>query len=143
MTCAVSLCVCIASIVMTAPARPVNALSSSRTAGISFDRASAATWPRTAPMPCASAATRCGAFPSLSFAPRTVLPSTAMTSLADNVANPVLACPHGICEYLQCCWLLERPCRDHKVLQKLFANPPLVMWLGYIMICELVEHGGA
>src|ERR1035438_4862889 len=62
---------------------------------------------------------------------------------ADNVANPVLACPHGICEYLQCCWLLERPCRDHKVLQKLFANPPLVMWLGYIMICELVEHGGA
>jgi hypothetical protein len=31
-------------------------------------------------MLCASAATRCGAFPSLFFAPRTVLPSTAMTS---------------------------------------------------------------
>ena len=31
-------------------------------------------------MPCASAATRCGAFPSLSFAPRTALPSTAITS---------------------------------------------------------------
>ena len=70
-------------------------------------------------------------------------PTAEAGSGADNVANPVLACPHGICEYLQCCWLLERPCRDHKVLQKLFANPPLVMWLGYIMICELVEHGGA
>ena len=31
-------------------------------------------------MPCARAATRCGAFPSLLFAPRTVLPSMAMTS---------------------------------------------------------------
>ncbi len=31
-------------------------------------------------MPCARAATRCGAFPSLFFAPRTVLPSMAMTS---------------------------------------------------------------
>ena len=31
-------------------------------------------------MPCARAATRCGAFPSLLFAPRTVLPSTAITS---------------------------------------------------------------
>ena len=31
-------------------------------------------------MPCASAATRCGAFPVLSFAPRTVLPSIAITS---------------------------------------------------------------
>ena len=30
-------------------------------------------------MPCASAATRCGTFPSLSFAPRTDLPSTAIT----------------------------------------------------------------
>ena len=65
MTCAVSCCVCIASIVMTAPARSVNAFSSSRTAGISFDFSSTATWPRTAPMPCARAATRCGAFPVL------------------------------------------------------------------------------
>ena len=80
MTCAVSLCVCIASIVMTAPARSVNAFSRSRTAGISLDFASTATCPRTAPMPCASAATRCGAFPSLFFAPRTVLPSMAITS---------------------------------------------------------------
>jgi hypothetical protein len=31
-------------------------------------------------MPWASAATRCGAFPVLPFAPRTVLPSTAITS---------------------------------------------------------------
>ena len=31
-------------------------------------------------MPCASAATRCGAFPFLSLAPRTVLPSMAITS---------------------------------------------------------------
>ena len=80
MTCAVSLCVCIASIVMTAAARLANAFSRSRTAGISLDFASTATWPRTAPMPCASAATRCGAFPSLFFAPRTVLPSMAITS---------------------------------------------------------------
>ena len=80
MTCAVSCCVCIASIVMTAPARLANAFSRSRTAGISFDFSSTATWPRTAPMPCASAATRCGAFPSLFFAPRTVLPSMAITS---------------------------------------------------------------
>ncbi len=57
-----------------------NAFSSSRTAGISLDFASTATCPRTAPMPCASAATRCGAFPALSFAPRTVLPSIAITS---------------------------------------------------------------
>jgi len=39
-----------------------NAFSISRTAGISFDFASTA-WPRTAPMPRASAATRCGALP--------------------------------------------------------------------------------
>jgi hypothetical protein len=31
-------------------------------------------------MPCASAATRCGALPSLSLPPRTALPSTAITS---------------------------------------------------------------
>ena len=31
-------------------------------------------------MPCARAATRCGAFPALFFAPRTVLPSMAITS---------------------------------------------------------------
>ncbi len=80
MTCAVSLCVCRASIVMTAPARLANAFSSSRTAGISSGFASTAAWPRTAPMPCASAATRCGAFPVLSFAPRTALPSIAITS---------------------------------------------------------------
>ena len=80
MACAVSCWVCIASIVKTAPARSVNAFRSSRTAGISFDFSSTATWPRTAPMPCASAATRCGAFPSLLFAPRTVLPSMAITS---------------------------------------------------------------
>ena len=75
-----SCCVCIASIVRTAPARSANAFSSSRTAGISLLFSSTATWPRTAPMPCARAATRCGAFPSLPFAPRTVLPSMAMTS---------------------------------------------------------------
>ena len=69
-----------ASIVITAPARSANAFSRSRTAGISFDLTSTATWPRTAPMPCASAATRCGAFPVSSFAPRTVLPSMAITS---------------------------------------------------------------
>ena len=46
MTLAASLCVCRASIVMTAPARSVNAFSSSRTAGISLDFASTATWPR-------------------------------------------------------------------------------------------------
>jgi hypothetical protein len=53
-------------------------------------------------MPCASAATRCGAFPSLFFAPRTALPSTAMTSRpparaalcaagAENLVQPVRA----------------------------------------------------
>ena len=41
-------------------------------------------------MPCASAATRCGAFPVLSFAPRTVLPSIAITSLPP--AYTALAC---------------------------------------------------
>jgi predicted small secreted protein len=75
-----------ASIVRTTPARSENALSSSRTAGISLLFASTATWPRTAPMPCARAATRCGAFPSLPFAPRTVLPSTAITSSATSSA---------------------------------------------------------
>ena len=80
MSCAVSCCVCSASIVRTAPARSANAFSSSRTAGISLLFSSTATWPRTAPMPCARAATRCGAFPSLPFAPRTVLPSMAITS---------------------------------------------------------------
>jgi DDE_Tnp_1-associated len=69
-----------ASIVITAPARLANPFSRSRTAGISLDFSSTATCPRTAPIPCASAATRCGAFPVLSFAPRTVLPSMAMTS---------------------------------------------------------------
>jgi hypothetical protein len=34
----------------------------------------------TAPVPCARAATRCGAFPVVSLAPRAVLPSIAMTS---------------------------------------------------------------
>ena len=65
---------------MTAPARLANAFSRSRTAGISFDFSSTATWPRTVPMPCARAATRCGAFPPLLLAPRTVLPSIAITS---------------------------------------------------------------
>jgi hypothetical protein len=65
---------------MTAAVRPANAFSRSRTAGISFDLTSTATWPRTAPIPCASAATRCGAVPVLSLAPRTVLPSMAITS---------------------------------------------------------------
>src|SRR5690242_20915807 len=50
---------------MTAPVRSANAFSSSRTAGISSGLAAAATWPRTAPVPCARAATRCGAFSSL------------------------------------------------------------------------------
>ena len=77
---AVSCWVWSASIVMTAPARSVNAFSRSRTAGISFDFAVTATWPRTVPMPWASAATRCGALPSLSLAPRTALPSMAITS---------------------------------------------------------------
>ena len=88
MTCAVSRCVCIASIVMTAPARSVNAFSRSRTAGISFDFSSTATWPRTAPMPCASAATRCGAFPSLFLAPRTVLPSIGDHQPAADLRGP-------------------------------------------------------
>jgi hypothetical protein len=74
MACAVSCWVCIASIVKTAPARSANAVSSSRTAGISFDFSSTATWPRTAPIPCARAATRCGAFLFLLLAPRTVNP---------------------------------------------------------------------
>jgi hypothetical protein len=51
----VSCWVCIASIVKTAPARPVNPFSSFRTAGISLDFPSTATWPRTAPIPCARA----------------------------------------------------------------------------------------
>jgi len=42
-----------------------------------LDFSSTAAWPRTAPMPWARAATRCGAFPSLFLAPRTVLPSIA------------------------------------------------------------------
>ena len=66
-------------VVITAPARLAKAFSRSRTAGISFDFASTAACPRTAPMPCARAATRCGTFPSLFFAPRTALPSTAIT----------------------------------------------------------------
>jgi hypothetical protein len=37
--------------------------------------------PLEAPMPWARAAIRCGAFPFLPFAPRTVLPSIAITSL--------------------------------------------------------------
>jgi hypothetical protein len=77
--------------VTTASARSVNAARRSRTAGISFDFAATATCPRTAPMPCANAATRCGAFPSLCRAPRTVLPSTATTNRpvtwADRVHN--------------------------------------------------------
>jgi hypothetical protein len=36
---------------------------------------------------------------------------------ADNVANPVRVGPHGICEYLQRYWLLERACRDQLLLQ--------------------------
>ncbi len=80
MTFAVSCCVCIASIVITAEARPAKAFSRSRTAGISLLFTSTATCPRTAPIPCARAATRCGAFPSLPFAPRTALPSIAITS---------------------------------------------------------------
>jgi hypothetical protein len=66
----VSCCVCIASIVRTAPDRPANAFSSSRTAGISLLFSSTATWPRTTPIPCARAATRCGASPPVPFAPR-------------------------------------------------------------------------
>src|SRR5690348_10173079 len=80
MTCAVSCWVCIASIVITAEARLANAVSRSRTAGISLDFASTATCPKTAPIPCARAATRCGALPALFLAPRTVLPSMAITS---------------------------------------------------------------
>ena len=75
---------------MTAPARSANAFSSSPTAGISFDLAVTATWPRTVPVPCALAATRRGAFPVLSPAPRTALPSTAMTSRPS--ARAVLVC---------------------------------------------------
>src|SRR5947209_6185518 len=57
-----------------------DAFSSSRTAGISLDFSGTATWPGTVPMPRARAATRCGAFPSLFLAPRTVVPSMAVTS---------------------------------------------------------------
>ena len=93
MTCAVSVCVCIASIVMTAEARLANAFSRSRTAGISFDFSSTATCSRTAPMPCASAATRYGAFPALSRALRTVFPSIAITSRPP--ACTALVCSHA------------------------------------------------
>src|SRR5437763_13001281 len=65
MTCAVSLCVCSAPIVTTAPARLAKAFSRSRTAGISSGFASTATCPRTVPMPCARAATRCRGLPVL------------------------------------------------------------------------------
>ena len=44
-------------------------------------------------MPCASAATRCGAFPPLLFAPRTVLPSIAITSRPP--ACIALVCSHA------------------------------------------------
>ena len=55
---------------MTVPARSANAVSRSRTAGISFDFASTAACPRTGPMPCASAATKWGVFRAASLAPR-------------------------------------------------------------------------
>jgi hypothetical protein len=45
---------------MTAPAKSVNAFIRSRTAAISFDFASTATCPRTAPMPCARGFTAYG-----------------------------------------------------------------------------------
>jgi hypothetical protein len=44
-------------------------------------------------MPCARAATRCGAFPALFFAPRTVLPSMAITSRPS--ACTALVCSHA------------------------------------------------
>lgn len=43
--------------------------------------------PGTVPRPWARAATRCGAFPSFPFVPRTVFPSMAMTSLPPGLAD--------------------------------------------------------
>jgi len=79
--CAVSVWVCIASTVTTAPVRSKEA-KSVRTAGISLDLALTATCPRTAPAWWSSAATKCGVPWSgscLLRAPRIVLPSIAMT----------------------------------------------------------------
>ena len=66
--------------VVTVSARSANACSSCRTASISLDFSSAASWPRTAPMPSASASTRCRSFQNLLFSPQTVLSSIAKLS---------------------------------------------------------------
>ena len=79
MSVAVSVWVCIASIVTVTPvsSSPANSV---RAAGISLLFASTATCPSTAPAAWSNAAIRCGAFPSGRVrAPRTVLPSRAIT----------------------------------------------------------------
>ena len=87
--CALSCRACIAPVVMTAPARPANALGSSRTAGIWSDVSSAAPWPRTVPIPCTSAAAGCGAFPFLFSAPGTVFPPAAVAGRPPARTAPV------------------------------------------------------
>jgi len=75
---AVVVCVCIASAVITLLTRS-NASSRVRRAGISLLLRATCTWPRTTPAVWSRAATRCGAVAPAAFAPRTVLPSIAMT----------------------------------------------------------------
>jgi hypothetical protein len=77
------------------------AFSRSRTAGISLEFASTATCPSIVPMPCARAATECGAFfPSLPFVPGTALglwrrstPETATISVSRPADNPLTRAP--------------------------------------------------
>jgi len=78
MSSAVSCCVCIASTVTTTSCRS-NSPRRSRAAGISLLLAAVATWPSTVPAVWSNAATRCGAAVVGVRAPRTVLPSRAMT----------------------------------------------------------------
>jgi hypothetical protein len=74
----VSVWVCMASTVTTAPARSKLA-SRVRTAGISLDFAATASCPRTVPVWWSKAATRCGATVLRVRAPRMLLPSRAIT----------------------------------------------------------------
>src|SRR5450759_5319012 len=71
----------VASAVTTAPTRS-NASSRVRRAGISLLLTATCTCPRTTPSVWSRAATRCGATWAVAFAPRTVLPSIAMTRCA-------------------------------------------------------------
>jgi hypothetical protein len=69
-----------ASAVTSAPLMSIPS-SSGLTCVISFVLASTSRWAITARAPVIIAASRCGAFPSLLLAPRTVLPSSAITSV--------------------------------------------------------------